>query len=113
MSGAMKGTGNPAVRLRALPDEHGVVICDHVFHGKRMVGDVYYYIGGEISMSCAQEDCDSEDPADWHRVAMSAMRELDETILGCPEIPQGYGYQRVAVGLPWTLCPYEIDEVAH
>jgi hypothetical protein len=109
----MNQTGNPPVKLSALPDTHAVVICDHVFHGRRSVCDVYYYIGGEISMSCAQPDCDSADPADWHRVAMSAMRELDETLGGCPEIPQGYGFSRVASGLPWTLCPYETDEVAH
>lgn len=113
MAKGMFDTGNPPIRLAALPDDHGVVICDHVFHGERMVGDVFYYIGGEVSMSCAQEDCDSQDPADWHRVAMSALRELDDTLAGCPEIPQGYGYARVAVGLPWTLCPYEKEETEH
>ncbi len=106
-------TGNPPVKLSALPDTHGVMICDHVFHGKRTVCDVYYYIGGEISMSCAQPDCNSADPADWHRVAMSTMRELDETLSACPEIQQGYGFSRVANGLPWTLCPYETEEVEH
>jgi hypothetical protein len=44
---------------------------------------------------------------------MSAMRELDETLSGCPEIPQGYGFARVANGLPWTLCPYETEEMEH
>ena len=104
---------NPPVKLSALPDQHGVLICDHVFHGKRTVCDVYYYIGGEISMSCTQSDCNSTDPADWHRVTMSAMRELDETLSSCPDIPQGYGFARVANGLPWTLCPYETEEMEH
>ena len=31
----------PPVKLSALPDQHGVMICDHVFHGKRTVCDVY------------------------------------------------------------------------
>ena len=56
-------TQNPPVKLSALSGTHGVVICDHVFHGRRTVCDTYYYIGGEISMSCAQADCNSADPA--------------------------------------------------
>ena len=113
MTGHAHDTGNPPVKLPALPGGHGVVICDHVYHGKREICDVYYYIGGEISMSCAQPDCDSADPADWHRVSMTAMRELDESLSGCPEIPQGYGYTRTGPGLPWTLCPHETEETEH
>ena len=110
MTGHAHDTGNPPVKLSALLGGHGVVICDHVYHGKREIGDVYYYIGGEISMSCAQPDCDSADPADWHTVSMTAMRELDQSLSGCPEIPQGYGYARTGPGLPWTLCPHETGE---
>ncbi len=113
MTGHAPDTQNPPVKLSALPDEHGVMICDHVFHGKRAVCDVYYYIGGEISMSCAEPDCDSAEPADWHTVSMAAMRELDETLSGCPDIPQGYGFERIATGLPWKLCPHETVETEH
>jgi hypothetical protein len=44
---------------------------------------------------------------------MAAMRELDETLSGCPDIPQGYGFERIATGLPWKLCPHETVETEH
>ncbi len=62
MTGHAPDTQNPPVKLSALPDEHGVMICDHVFHGKHAVCDVYYYLGGDISMSCARPECDGAGP---------------------------------------------------
>jgi len=102
-----------SLTISVLPDDQSVVICDHVFHGKRAVGDIYYYLSGDISMSCAEPDCNSPAPEDWHTVPMATMRELDPTLSGCPEIHQGYGYARAAAGLAWTLCPHETEETAH
>jgi hypothetical protein len=108
---------NPAatgsITLAALPDQRDIVICDHVYHGKHAVCDIYHYLSGDISMSCAQPDCDSADPKDWHTVAMASMRELDPTLSGCPEIHQGYGYARAAPGQPWRLCPHETEQTEH
>ncbi len=109
----MSAIATGLLKLVELPDDQSVVICDHVFHGKHAVCDVYYYLGGDISMSCAQPDCDSADPVDWHTVSMASMRELDATLAGCPEIHQGYGYARAAPGLPWTLCSHETEEMEH
>ena len=117
----MTGTGKfpqsppelPSVKLSGLPDDYSVLICGHVFHGERTVGDVYFYLSGDISMSCAQPDCNSDDPADWHTVSMASMRELDKSLSGCPEIASGYGFARIAAGLPWTPCPYETEETEH
>ena len=102
-----------SLKLAELPDDQSVMICDHVFHGKHSICDAYYYLGGDISMSCARPECDSADPVDWHTVSMTSLRELDATLAGCPEIPQGYGYARVAPGLPWTLCSHETEETQH
>ncbi len=109
----MSAIATGSLKLAELPDDQSVVICTHVFHGKHAVCDVYYYLGGDISMSCAQPDCDSADPVDWHTVSMASMRELDATLAGCPEIHQGYGYARTAPGLPWALCSHETEETEH
>jgi hypothetical protein len=113
MTGADKFPEIPPMNLSGLPDDHQVMICDHVFHGKRTVGDVYFYLAGDISMSCARPDCDSDDPADWHTVSMASMRELDPSLSGCPEIAPGCGFERASVEQPWTPCPYETEETEH
>lgn len=109
----MNTAATGSLSLTALPDDQGIVICDHVFHGKRAVCDIYYYLSGDISMSCAQPDCDSAEPEDWHTVSMAKMRALDPTLSGCPEIHQGYGYARTAPDHAWLLCPHETDETEH
>lgn len=109
----MTTTATGSLKLAMLPEDQGIVICDHVFHGKHAVCDIYYYLSGDISMSCAQPDCNSADPEDWHTVSMASMRELDSTLASCPEIHQGYGYARAATGLPWLLCPHETEETKH
>jgi hypothetical protein len=102
-----------SLKLADLHGDQGIVICGHLFHGKRPVGDVYYYLSGDISMSCAQADCDSAAPEDWHTVPIAKMREMDPTLSECPEIHQGYGYLRAAPGQAWQLCPHETEETEH
>lgn len=102
-----------SLTLARLPDDQDIVICAHVYHGRHAVCDIYYYLSGAISMSCAQPDCDSADPADWYTVPMASMRALDPGLAQCPEIPQGYGFSRAATGLPWLLCPHETEETQH
>lgn len=107
-----KDTSEP-LSLHDLQDDREIVICDHVFHGKRAVLDVYYYLAGDISMSCAQPDCNSAEPEDWHTVSMASMRELDPTLIGCPDIHQGFGFARAAPDQTWRLCPHETEETEH